>query len=172
MFDLLLKLKLKRFYRDETREKRFLNLRNIHTILVLFDTSDYDEADAFIEKLERLGKQITGYAYLPKSDRYDYSETPYHIVTHKDNLNSIAGELEKESFDLVIDLTLKRNLPLEYLLVHANAPVKTGLKKNATSPYDLAIISLPDIQEKNLKIRELGKQIIYYLYIIQTRPIQ
>jgi hypothetical protein len=175
MYQFLLKRKLNKFYKNYTRNKRFLNLSDIHNILVLFDTADYEEADSFVEKLEKLEKNVTAYAYKDKLDKYDYSETSYHIITAKDandlfdnKMNDIAEELKEKEFHLVIDLTIKRNISLEYLLAHANALLKAGLKKNNFPQYDLAITNLPETEKESLKVRELGKQIIYYLHTIHA----
>jgi hypothetical protein len=69
----------------------------------------------------------------------------------------------------VIDLTIRRNIPLEYLLAHSNACIKAGLKKNDFPQYDLSITALPEVETENLKVRELGKQIVYYLHTIHTK---
>ena len=175
MYKFLLKRKLNSFYKNYSRGRCFQNLRNIQKILVLFDTADYDEADTFIEKLGKLGKDVTVYAYKDKLDRYDYSETPYHIVTTKDandlfdnKMDDIVKELKETEFHLVIDLTIKRNIALEYVLAHANALLKAGLKKNDFPQYDLSITSLPETESAALKVRELGKQIVYYLHTINS----
>ena len=174
--DLWLGRKLKKKNKDALRERQFLNLESIQSILVLFDTSDYEEVDVFIEKLERMGKKITVYAYKRNSDRYDYSETPYHIITPKyssvlfgHRLTAIAEELKKNSFDLAIDLTVKRNISLEYLLAHADVLAKVGLKKNNQSPYDLSIIFPSETPNESMKVKELSEQIFYYLYTIRSK---
>lgn len=175
MYKHILKKKIKDHYKRASRTKRFLNLKDIHSILILFDTVDYEEVDAFIEKLKKLDKKVSVYAYKNKSDQYDYSETTYRIVTAKEaydlfdnKMNEIAEELENKSFDAVFDLTIKENMALEYLLMHSNASIKAGLKKNNFPNYDLSITSLPETQNEGLKVKELGKQIVYYLHIIKT----
>jgi predicted MPP superfamily phosphohydrolase len=152
-------------------------LKDIHSILILFDTANYEEANVFVEKLKKLKKKVTVYAYKSGKDTQDYSKTPYRIVTSKEvdslfgnKINEIAGELEEKKFNAVIDLTTQRNLPLEYLLAHAHASIKAGLKKNDFPQYDLAISTLPDIEKDSLKVRELAKQIVFYLHTI--RPLQ
>jgi hypothetical protein len=177
MNNLILKSRIKKLIKNNnSREKTFLNLRDIQTILVLFDTEDYEQADAFIEQLEQMGKTATIYAYKGKRDEYDYSETPYHIIDHKEisgwfdnKLEEIVETLKKDDYDALFDLTIRENFPLEFLLVNANATLKVGYKKNKSHLYDLTISSLPIEKDKeNSGIRELGKQIIYYLTTIKS----
>jgi hypothetical protein len=176
MCEYIIKKKLKRYYTDYSREKCFLNLKDIRTALILFNTSDFEEVDTFINKLKKLGKKITVYAYKGKKDERDYSKTPYRIITAKETgnlfdnkMNEIVKELNKKKFDAVIDLTIRRTIPLEYLLAHSKASIKAGLKKNDFPQYDLSITTLPDAATENLKVRELGKQIVYYLHTIRTK---
>ena len=176
MYDQILKGKLKKYYSHVDRERCFLNLKDIHTVLVLFDTAGYEEADAFVKKLKKLGKKTTVYAYKSKKDLNDYSKTSYRIITSKEagnlfdnKMHEIVLELNQKQFDAVIDLTTFRNIPLEYLLAHTHASIKTGLKKNNFPQYDLSIISLPETESESAKVRELGKQIVYYLHSINAK---
>lgn len=175
MYKHLLKKKINDYYKHNQREKCFLNFKDIHSILVLFDTKEYEQADDLIEKLKKVNKQVTAYAYQNKNDGYDYSETPYRMVTEKEagnlfdnKMDEIAEEVEGQTFDAVFDLTIDRNIPLEYLLARAKARVKAGLKKNDLPHYDLAILD-PNEGKGSLTVKELGKQIIYYLHTIQTQ---
>ncbi|MDH8701352.1 hypothetical protein M2138_000693 [Dysgonomonadaceae bacterium PH5-43] len=175
MYKHILKKKVKNLYKDIERRNNFLNLNDINSILVLFDTSDYDEADAFVEKLINISKTVTVYAFKGKSDTYDYSDTPYNIVTAKDafdffdnKMSEIGDRIEGKTYDAVFDLTLERNVPLEYLLARANAKVKVGLKKNDLPQYDVSIV-MPNKTEEVLTISELGKQIVFYLHSIKTK---
>jgi hypothetical protein len=153
-----------------------LNLKDIRTILVLFDTANYEEGDAFVKKLRKLSKKVTAYVYQRKSDTNNYSKTNYRIIPAKEVTNlfdnkmtEIVTELDQTTFDIVIDLTIHRNIPLEYVLAHTQASFKTGLKKNTFPQYDLSIITLPDVETENLKVRELAKQIVFYLHTINTK---
>ena len=170
MYESILKSKLKRIYKKTSREKYFLNWKDIHTILVLFETSHLGEVSVFINQLKKEGKKVTVCAYQKKNDKQDHSITGYHIISEKevgkwfDNpLHTIAKELEMKTFDAVIDLTLVRNIPLEFLLAHTTASVKTGLKKTDFPQYDLAITTSLIGEAESYQVRELSKQIVYYL---------
>ena len=175
MYKYILDKKIQRYYKRSSREKRYLNLKNFRTILVLFDTSNYEAADGFIENLKKLNKEITAYAFKNKLDLYDYSETPYKIITAKDagslfdnKIEEIARELKNQQFDAIFDLTLDKNIPLEYLLINAKASIKAGLKKGDRPRYDFSIASLPETQDSDHQLKELGKQIVYYLHTIKS----
>ncbi|MDR0834044.1 MAG: hypothetical protein LBN93_07695 [Candidatus Symbiothrix sp.] len=174
MHKYLIKRALNKHYKRNVRDKRFLNLKDMQTILVLFDTKNTEEITVFINQLKQLKKKVTVYAYKDKDDETDYSRTNYRIITAKETddlfqkkLREIVHELENEQFDAVIDLTIQRNLPLEYLLAHINATIKVGLKKNDFPQYDLSITTIPELEKDSLKVRELAKQIIHYLQTIQ-----
>ena len=170
MYEYILKNKLKRIYRRKSREKHFLNWKDIHRVLVMFDTSHFDEATTFIKQLKQSGKKVAVYAYQKKDDKRDYSTTGYHIISEKkigtwfnNPLHAMAKGLKKETFDAVIDLTLSDNIPMEYLLAHIPASVKTGFKKADFPQYDLAITTLFVGEAENFQVRELSRQIVYYL---------
>ena len=170
MYEYILKNKLKRIYRKKSREKHFLNWKDIHTILVLFDTSNLDEVTVFIDQLKKSGKKVTTYAYLKKENQPIASTTGNYIISEKEAgrlfnnpLRTIVKELKKETFDAVIDLSLSPNIFLEYLLAQTQASVKTGLKKTDSPQYDLAITTLLYGESDSYQIRELSKQIVYYL---------
>ncbi|MCL1937511.1 MAG: hypothetical protein FWF52_03830 [Candidatus Azobacteroides sp.] len=177
MYKYILKRKIKKYVTHDFREKSYLNLKDIHSILVLFDTAAYGEADTFVEKLKKLGKQVTVYAYQNKKDKTHYSKTSYNIITGKEveslfknPMEKIAKELAEKKFDAVIDLNIQSILPMEYLLVRSQAPIKTGLRKADRPPlHDFSVINLPDKGEEGLNVRELAKQIIYYLHMIRSK---
>lgn len=175
MLRFLLNRKTKKLLKNTNREKAFINWSQIHRILIVFDTNDYEEVDAFVEYLEKNGKKVNAYAFKNKSDNYDYSDTPYLIVSKKET-NDWTGEsfyeltrnLEKETYDLALDLNLKRNAFLESILVNANAYLKAGYKKSDLPFYDLTITSLPVDNKKTVKpVMELARQVLYYLSTIE-----
>ncbi|GHT01953.1 hypothetical protein AGMMS49525_04290 [Bacteroidia bacterium] len=174
MHEYLIKRALKTYYKHNVREKQFLNLKDIQTVLLLFDTKNVAEVTVFINQLKQLKKKVTVYAYKDKNDEADYSKTDYRVITAKETddlfqkrLKATVHELENEQFDAVFDLTIQDNLPLELILAHINATMKVGLKKNDFPQYDLSIASIPELEKESLKVRELAKQIIHYLEIIQ-----
>jgi hypothetical protein len=177
MYKYILNRKIKKYFKHASREKSYLNLKDIRSILVLFDTATYEEVDTFVEKLKKLGKQVTAYAYQDKTDKTLYSIRPYCVTTayeverlFQNPVEKIARKLAEKKFDAVIDLSIQPVLLLEYLLVRSQASIKTGLRKTDRLPlHDFSIINLPDTGKEILNVRELAKQIIFYLHTIRSK---
>ena len=175
MFNFFKSNKLKSILRKNNRKHAFLDFDNIFSILVLFETKDYDVVDSFVEELQKMGKTVAGYAFRVKDDVYDYSETNFKIVSNKEHLNKsgypddvLLKQLNTERYDAVIDLTIKENFSLEYILATVNATMTIGLKKNKLPFYDLTISKLPQTKEAKVSpVRELIKSILFYLKTIK-----
>lgn len=173
MYNPFINSKLKKLYQNDKHRGEFLNLRDIRTVLVLFDTADYEEADVLVEQLIKDGKQVQVYAYKDKKDEYDYSETPYKIIHSKEvtdwfdnKIDDIIEQIAAYRYDLLLDLSVKKNAVLEILSLSAQAKMKVGYKKEEQSPFDLSIINLDESGDKSLLVRELGKQVFHYLSVI------
>lgn len=174
MFDFFKKRKLKSQFKKNSRKRAFLNMEAIRTVLVLFETSDYDAVDLFAEDLLELGKSVNGYAFRIKNDIFDYSETNYTIISPKENSEksgapdeNLLKQLKSQHYDVVIDLTIKENYSLQYILTVVNATMTVGLKKSKLPFYDFSISNLPK-DSKNSQVSELAKSIAFYLKTINT----
>ena len=174
--DYFLKRKINRVLDKSDREKKYLNLREINSILLLFDTKDYSDANLFIKQLKKMGKKIKSCAYKDKKDRNDYSNILYNIVTDKDmniwnndSMKGIIDSLSAESYDLVINLTLQENLLLQYILVSVNSSFKVGFTKTNFPIYDMTISFSPEMEHSGIvTTKELSKQVIHYLETISS----
>ncbi|MDR3062005.1 MAG: hypothetical protein LBU57_07825, partial [Dysgonamonadaceae bacterium] len=89
----------------------------IYSVLLVFETSDYEVVDAFVEHLEKMGKKLKAYGYKVKDDKYDYSETPYRIIVSKIDTNKsgvpdkkLLEEFSRQQCDVLIDLTINENI--------------------------------------------------------------
>ena len=175
MYNYILKNKLEQIYRNQTREKQFLNWKDIHSVLVLFDTSHVDEVKIFIDELKQIKKEVVVYAYQRKKDERNHLISGYHIISEKqagkwfnNPLHAIIKEQKEKMVDAIIDLTIHRNIPMEYLLASIPACIKAGLKKTDFPQYDLAITSVLLGEAENYQVTELSKQIVYYLERIEA----
>ena len=172
MFKFLLRRKIKKILNLSERKKAFLNLKEIKSILVLFDTEYFDDANHFIQQMKKMGKKVKALAFKNKNDTNPYSNISFTFVTEKDmkdlksdTLTQIVNGLTDDNYDLVVDLTLKENLLLLYILVSANSPLKVGFYKHALSVHDMVISFSPGLVQN---IKELGNQLIHYLTIISS----
>lgn len=176
MYNPFIKGKIKSLYKKGRKGRVFHNLDSIHTIILLFDTTDYEEVDAFIRQLGKMGKQLWVYAYKNKKDEYNYSETSYFIINEKEatdlfnnKLNSIVEKVGSQHYDALFDLSIEKNPVLELLALAADADLKVGYKKEEQTPYDLAISPFTDKagNDVNLRAKDLTKQMVHYLHTIR-----
>jgi hypothetical protein len=171
-----LKRKINKIFSNSNREKKYLNLKEIKSVLLLFDTKDYSDANFFIKKLKKMGKKVKVCAYKDKSDKSDYSTVHHPVVTEKDlnvwkndSLPKVIHSLDSSSYDLAIDMTLKENLLLQYILVSVNSTFKVGFNRTDLPICDMVISFAPQMESDGIiTIRELSKQVIHYLTIISS----
>ncbi|MDR3338944.1 MAG: hypothetical protein LBT25_02410 [Candidatus Symbiothrix sp.] len=176
MYEFLLKRKIKRILNRSEREKAYHNLKEIKTVLVLFDTENFSDAEHFIRHLKRMGKKVQALAYKDKHDDKDYSKILFNILTPKDikdfkceSITQIINSFETFSFDLIADLSLKENLLLQYALVSIKAPMKVGFYKAQLPIHDMIIYPPEELEDgENSFLKELGKQLIFYLTTISS----
>ena len=171
-----LKRKINKILNKSNREKKYLNLKEIKSVLLLFDTKDYSDANLFIKQLKKMGKKIKICAYKDKKDKNDYSNILYNIVTEKDmniwnndSMKGITDSVTSESYDLVINLTLQENLLLQYIIVSVNSSFKVGFTKTNFPIYDMTISFAPEMEYSGIiTVKELGRQVIHYLETISS----
>ena len=178
---LIFNLKTKKYAK---RQKKFMNYSDIHNVLLLFESS-LNEKNPYInsiaKQLEKDGKRVTlcgfldkkisGQVVLPDSYIIDRSKTNFFSEPKKE---FIAPLLDKK-FDIVLDLTLNETLPLQYVLVYANAPFKVGRKITNCSLLDFMIDLKTNETIDNIgssqyfsQISYLLEQIIFYLKSIKS----
>lgn len=168
--------KIKTIFNGSNREKEYHNLKEIRSVLLLFDTKDYPDASLFIKQLKKMGKRVKACAYKEKKDKNDYSNILHNIVTDKDmnvwkndSLAVIVNSLASESYDLAINLALKENLLLQYILVSIDSSFKVGFGKTDLPFYDMVISFSPQMESNGIvTVRELSKQLIHYMTTISS----
>jgi hypothetical protein len=151
-------------------------LKEIKSVLLLFDTKDYSDVNFFIKKLKRMGKNVEVCAYKDKSDKSDYFTVKHPVVTEKDlnvwkndSLPKVIHALNSSSYDLAIDMTLKENLLLQYILVSVDSTFTVGFNRTDLPVYDMVISFAPQMESDGIiTIKELSKQVIHYLTIISS----
>jgi hypothetical protein len=138
---------------------------------------DYEDAKLFIHQMKKKGKKVKALAYTDKKDVNDYSKILSNTITSKEMKDWRGGEalmqtvnsLGNKTYDLIVNLTLKENLLLQYILVATDSPFKVGFYKSKLPIHDMVIsfTSEPKINEP-VTIKELSKQLIYYLSTISS----
>jgi len=167
------------------REHHFVNYKKAKTILLLFE-SDYSEKNPNIHKIinqmQLDGKKVSAWGFIDKKEIATAMYPDFRILHHKQTdffhkpLESYINELQYSEYDLLINLTVKPIIPLEYLAMYANAAFKTGMKKSDLPIYDfvLDMEHMPveteptELSESTVDETYLYNQIIFYLKSIQT----
>ena len=175
MYKFLLKRKIKKLIKKPGRERVFLNMKEINSVMVLFEMEDFEDANYFIKQLKKMGKRIKVFAYKNSKDANSYSKVSYTPVIRKKmkylssgSLTQVVDNLISERFDMVVDFTLKENLLLIYILAAANSPLKVGFHNYFPRVHDIIFSDTPD-SEQNM--RDLGEHLIYYLSVISSKSI-
>jgi hypothetical protein len=167
------------------RKHRFVSYKKAKTILLLFE-SDYTEKNqnihAIIHELQQDGKKVSACGFIDKKEIATVIYPDFRILHHKQTdffhkpLASYLNELQNSEFDLLIDLTSRQVIPLEYLALYTNASFKTGMRKTNLPIYDFVLdiekvpLETESTEPVEVLVEEtyLYNQIIFYLKSIQT----
>lgn len=174
---------VKKYLKEEVRERRFVNYINAKTILLVFE-SDLSEQNLLIrniiQQLVSDGKKVKAWGFVNKKETSSPILQDFRILHHgnqnffKKPDKSILDELLLFKSDLLIDLTTTEIIPLQYITLYANAACKTGMKKDAMNFYDFMV----DLKHEKLDNEDnneivdantIYNQIIFYLKSIQTK---
>jgi hypothetical protein len=182
---ILFNQRAQKYLSQTPREHRFVSYKKAKTILVLFE-SDYTEKNqnihAIIHELQQDGKKVSAWGFIDKKEIATAIYPDFRILHHKQTdfshkpLVSFLNELQYSEFDLLIDLTSRQVIPLEYLALYARASFKTGMRKTNLPIYDFVLdiekvqIETESTEPAEVTVEEtyLYNQIIFYLKSIQT----
>lgn len=170
MLNFLIKNKIGEVCAKRRERKVFRNLQEVQSILVIFETEGRKYADFFISNLKKSGKKVWGCECIPKRNKSDIAECSYQpMIIGKDTdwmgvpSESIINTLKLNHYELIIDLSVRENFSLGYLLASLDASLKAGLKKNDFPLYDVSIVKT---QNLNLSPEKLGEVLLFYLRTI------
>jgi len=182
LFQYLFQRQAKKFIKEKERWAQFVNYRQAKSIFILFE-SDNQERNTFIHetigKMKNDGKKVCAWGYSRKKEVSAAVLPQFRILCKKDvdfygkPAASHLRELEDMEFDLLIDLSWHTVIPLEYIVLHANARYKCGSLNTGMNVYDFIL----DLEKIKLSVDEdkpvidekyLYDQIIFYLKSIQT----
>ncbi|MDR3652798.1 MAG: hypothetical protein P4L34_07495 [Paludibacter sp.] len=181
----LFQKRAQKYLSETVREHRFVNYNKAKTILLLFE-SDLQERNSIIRKiisqLQMDGKKVSAWGFVNKKE-VESSILPEFRILHNKQTDfsrkpaaTFINELANQEFDLLIDLSLKPVLTLEYIAMYAKATLKTGAKKTDLPIFDFvvdlgntnAMIQNAEAIENPIEDAYLFEQIIFYLKSIQT----
>jgi len=181
----LFQKRAQRYLRDTERERRFVNYDKAKTVLILFE-SEFSEKNPGIRKmiyqLQQDGKKVSAWGFIDKKEVMTSILPDFRILHHKQTdffqkpTISYINELENQEFDLMLDLTTKPMLPMQYIAMYAKASFKCGIHKLDLPVYDFVLdvesltVPIEDTEFFETPVDEiyLFDQIIFYLKSIQT----
>lgn len=179
----LFKKRVRKHLLTEERNKRFVNYDKAQTVFLLFEshyTEKNPELKQIVHQLNADGKKVVAWGYVEKKELMTPAYPDFRILHQKqfsmmDKPSSdIMQDLMAQEFDLLIDITIESYLPVDYLVLYANAKCKVGMRKGEVNLYDFSIQLDHFMQEKELEADDLEidflyEQIKYYLKSIQTK---
>lgn len=153
----------------------FPDWNRVKTILILFE-SDITEKNLnikqIIKELQQDGKDVTAWGYVDNKRAQSGILRDYRILAQQDiNIFRKPKEwhlkdFQRMHFDVVIDLSINDLLPLQYLMLYADANFKTG--KQTKEPY---MADFMVMNGDNDDPTFLFDQIIHYLKNIRSNDI-
>lgn len=181
--DRIFQKKIRSFVNDGKRLKMFVNYDQARSVFLIFE-SNFSEKNPEIKRLvETLladGKSVTAWGFVPKKKSMNDNMYDFRILFKKnfDILQrpraTLIHELQTVSYDLLIDITTRHFLAVDYLIIYANAKCRSGIKKSGLNIYDFAI-DLPEINDEEMGEHQENdylynyNQLIFYLKSIQTK---
>lgn len=142
------KRKANKHLATDERERRFVNIDKARTVMLIFESDTMErnpEIRMIIRDLQDMGARVKAWGFVDKKDA-STANLPDFKILHRKSVNKLSfpspvfmRELEETEFDLLIDLTTKEILPLQYLALFAKAACKAGIKKNEINLYDFVV---------------------------------
>ncbi len=156
-------------YRKQRRIVDIINLTNARSAGILWNPLDEESIETY-ESLRKIlnekGIKSFGIAYISSKREKDTLSTVSNSWLINNSNVSFFGrpksgdgtQFIQQEFDILIDLSINKNIVLQYLLIHSLAKFKVGWKSGDPNFYDLEI----DVTA-NPRCRFLMEQIIHYL---------
>ncbi|MDD4489375.1 MAG: hypothetical protein PHD30_02590 [Paludibacter sp.] len=182
LIEYVFRKRVKKHSKSDTRNKQFVNYEKAKNILLLFE-SNYSEKNPetkrIIQSLNTDGKKVTAWGYVDKKNIISAAYPEYRIL-HKKDLglfqkphDKLIQELQCNEFDLLINISTRRIVPLDYITLNANAKCKTGMKIGTINLYDFAMDLESHLRDKEIQVDDLEysflfNQILFYLKSVHT----
>jgi len=169
LFNTYVKNRLFHAYRKQKRVGEITTLEDAKSVGIIWNPSDEESIETyeiFRKALNEKRIKSFGIAYISSRREKETLSTVTNSwlinrgdvslcgkPRHGDGVNFLHQE-----FDILIDLSIKKNVVLQYILIHTPAKFKIGWQAEDPNIYDLEI----DVTA-NPKCRFLLEQIILYL---------
>jgi len=163
------------FYQKQRRSPKIHTFSNSGSAGILWNPADEESGEVY-EILKKMlkdrGIRTTGIGFIHSKKEMDTLAKVSHSNFQNSRNVGWSGRPKtgdglyfmRKQFEILIDLSIQKVLPIQYLLVHTNAAFKIGWEASEYNYYDLNI----DVK-KNAKCRYLMEQIVYYLENINVK---
>lgn len=139
---------VRKYTKKHAHQKQFVDYEHAKRILLLYE-SDLTESRTFINEIVRAmqadGKQADVVGYVAKKQCVSQTDAHFKMIDKKQTtcfgkpqktlLNTIAAQ----KYDLIIDLTRTFCLPLQYVLLQADAKCRVGGCVNKFGLIDMVV---------------------------------
>jgi hypothetical protein len=154
-----------------SREKKVFNLDTAKTAGILWEFDQKESFDLIEKELTTAGIKTVGLCYFPRRkavipdgiNGFTKKQTTWSEIPKTD----LAENFIEQKFDILIDLTGQRNLPILYLTALSAASFKIGYAGGSQNNFDFNI----EFQQKP-ETSQLTEQILYYLKRINKTTLE
>jgi len=154
------------------REKKVFNLDSAKSAGVLWELNQKESYDQLQMELSNAGIKTTSLCYfhfwktvIPE-EIIGFSRRQTNWLTEIPNI-ALTEDFIHQKFDLLIDLTGQKHLPIVYITALSEATFKIGYAGNTQNYFDLNI-DFPTAPDT----KQLTEQILYYLKRINKTTIE
>jgi len=160
--------------KQHERQAAFRNYQNVATVGIIFNATQqgtYDLARQYIKKISEKGIKYKALGFVDSKQVLDFYQKSSHFdYFSRKNINwygkpnnPSAQEFTDTEFDMLIDLSIENDYPIQYIVALSQACFKVGSKKvGQQNHYDLMI----DLGEQK-ELAVLIEQIDFYLEMIK-----
>lgn len=158
-----------KYQKKNPHNRRFVNYSAASDFILLFDDSDVtpDYIEKVVAGLKKEGKKVSAFVYTSQKVLPE-SSLPEIVFFNKKMINlfqkpqkELLEKMKSKKYDILIDLSLNQVIPLLYMSLYADAPLKVSSKLLPVELFDFIL----DIErQKNVPADLKGRTIVQFLY--------
>lgn len=165
---------LKSRVKNKYRNPQFLNYSNANTVGIIFNATHQDTYEItrkYIKALNERNLTVKALGFVDSKEVLDfYQKSIYFEFFSRKNLNWYSKpnnpntkNFIESKFDILIDLSIVEDFPIQYIVALSEAKFKVGCLKGMENYYDFMI----DLGPKQ-QLKFFIEQLDYYLEMIKN----
>ena len=186
--ELIFACKSKKIKKTKSIETRFVSYQQAKKILILYEYNwQYKDQD-----IHNLCAQLTNDGKIVDYCNYDETKKTIYFSTRNENLNepigrfkipseNIVAQVSKTEYDIIIDLSMNKSLPLQYVMLYTKTSFRVGCRQSCSSDLDFIVevsqesaesgeTKEQDVENKLIELTKITFQtIIHYLKTIKSK---